>query len=59
MTGSAGPQPLASFGLPIVILFSVGSVWISGFWSVLPGLQGVDRHLSPADSVKAELPRRE
>lgn len=32
---------LASFGLPIVILFSVGSVWISGFWSVLPGLLGV------------------
>ena len=32
---------LASFGLPIVILFSVGSVWISGSWSILPGLLGV------------------
>ena len=32
---------LASFGLPIVVLFSVGSVWISGFWSVLPGLLGL------------------
>ena len=32
---------LASFGLPIVILLSVGSVWISGLWSVLPGLLGV------------------
>lgn len=32
---------LASFGLPIVIVFSVGSVWISGSWSVLPGLLGV------------------
>jgi ABC-2 type transport system permease protein len=32
---------LASFGLPIVIFFSVGSVWISGSWSMLPGLLGV------------------
>jgi ABC-2 type transport system permease protein len=32
---------LASFGLPIVILLSVGSVWISGSWSVLPGLLGL------------------
>ncbi|CAN5505777.1 hypothetical protein BH10ACT4_BH10ACT4_07610 [soil metagenome] len=32
---------LGSFGLPIVILFSVGSVWISGSWDVLPGLLGL------------------
>jgi len=32
---------LGSFGLPIVIVFSIGSVWISGSWSVLPGLLGL------------------
>ncbi|CAN5135716.1 hypothetical protein BH09ACT2_BH09ACT2_14150 [soil metagenome] len=32
---------LGSFGLPIVIIFSIGSVWISGSWSVLPGLLGL------------------
>lgn len=32
---------LASFGLPIVVLFSILSVWISGQWPVLPGLLGL------------------
>jgi ABC-2 type transport system permease protein len=32
---------LASFGLPIVIIFSIGSVWISGSWEILPGLLGL------------------
>ena len=32
---------LGSFGLPIVIIFSVVSVWISGSWAVLPGLLGL------------------
>lgn len=32
---------LGSFGLPIVIALSIGSVWISGSWEVLPGLLGL------------------
>lgn len=32
---------LGSFGLPIVIVFSIGSVWISGSWQILPGLLGL------------------
>jgi ABC-2 type transport system permease protein len=32
---------LASFGLPIVIILSIGSAWISGSWVVLPGLLGL------------------
>lgn len=32
---------LASFGLPVVILLSVASVWISGSWPVLPGQLGL------------------
>ncbi len=32
---------LASFGLPIVISLTIGSVWISGSWAVLPGQLGL------------------
>ena len=32
---------LGSFGLPIVIVISMGSVWISGSWDMLPGLLGL------------------
>ena len=32
---------LGSFGLPIVIIASIGSVWISDSWEVLPGLLGL------------------
>lgn len=32
---------LGSFAGPIVILFTVGSVWLSGRWELLPGLLGL------------------
>jgi len=32
---------LASFAVPVVLVFTVGSVWYTGAWSALPGLLGL------------------